>query len=347
MIKIVVVAVVNHYYYCPILILNIIKDMKKLIFILTCIGSLLATHQANAQQDPLFAQYNSNAFLINPAIAGSKGNHSLNLFHRWQWVSFPGSPQTFGLNYQGLIKDLHGVGALLFGDVTGPSSRYGGKVSYAFHIPLADRKMRLSIGLAGRFAYNVIRTGDIQFIDQNDRAVANADGGVGSGDAELGFYFYSKNLSIGLAAPNLIQTKIDFGNNPNGRDPIAQGYRHYFLNAGYKFRFPEKKMILEPSIMVKYVQGSLPQIDGGITLHVLDEALAFGLYYRSPAFLSFQAKFLFDKKIPVLIGFDVALNNFQQYSTGSTELMIGYEFAGQNMFQAPVEMEEETPDGNL
>lgn len=319
--------------------------MKKLSFLLLVLSCCFGATQVTAQQDPLFAQYNNNAFLINPAVAGSKGNHSLNLFHRWQWVSFPGSPQTFGVNYQGLIKDLHGVGALLFGDITGPSSRYGGKVSYAFHIPLADRKLRLSIGLAGRFAYNIIRTNDIQFIDPNDQAVANADGGAGSGDAELGFFLYGKNFYVGLAAPNLIQTKIDFGQG-NGRDPIAHGYRHYFLNAGYKFRFPEKNITLEPSIMVKYVQGNVPQIDGGITLHVLDDALSFGIFYRSPAFLSFQAKFLFDKKIPVLIGFDVALNNFQQYSTGSTELMIGYEFAGQDMFGSPTTVDE-SPDGKL
>lgn len=57
-------------------------------FIIICIGFLFLCHEANAQQDPLFAQYNSNAFLINPAVAGSKGNHSFSLFHRWQWVRF-------------------------------------------------------------------------------------------------------------------------------------------------------------------------------------------------------------------------------------------------------------------
>ncbi|MCH2022650.1 MAG: type IX secretion system membrane protein PorP/SprF, partial [Saprospiraceae bacterium] len=80
-------------------------------------------NHSKAQQDPLFAQYNTNAFLINPAISGSEGNHTINLFHRWQWVMFPGSPQTFGLTYQGIVKDLHGIGAMIFGDVTGPTSR--------------------------------------------------------------------------------------------------------------------------------------------------------------------------------------------------------------------------------
>ena len=98
--------------------------------------------------------------------------------------------------------------------------------------------------------------------------------------------------------------------------------------------------------MVKYVQGSIPQFDAGLTLHVLDEVLAFGLFYRSPAFLSFQAKFFFDKKIPVVIGFDIALNNFQQYSVGSTELMIGYESPSLDIFGSTTPIEDE-PDGDL
>ncbi len=317
--------------------------MKKYLIIVIC---FVCYHSTFAQQDPLFAQYNSNAFLINPAVAGAKGNHSLNLFHRWQWVRFPGAPQTFGLNYQGNIKGLHGIGALLFGDVTGPTSRWGGKISYAFHIPLAKRKMRLSLGLAGRLAHHTIRTDMVQLIDPNDVAVSNGDRGVTSADAEFGIYFYSKNLSIGFAAPNLIQTKIDFGNGAGNRDPIGHGYRHYFLTAGYKIRIPAKKMIIEPSIMVKYVQGTVPQVDGGVTLSFLDEQLAFGVFYRSPAFLSFQCKFLFDRKIPVLLGFDVALNNFQQHSLGSTELMLGYEFPAADMF-APLEESSDQPDGEL
>ncbi|MGH1338601.1 MAG: PorP/SprF family type IX secretion system membrane protein [Aureispira sp.] len=321
--------------------------MKQLFLLF--IGLLLSCQMAFAQQDPLFAQYNSNAFLINPAVAGSKGNHSFNLFHRWQWVSFPGAPQTFGLTYQGLIKDLHGVGAVLFGDITGPSARWGGKVSYAFHIPLADRKMRLSIGLAGRIVHNTIRTDQIQFINPTDQAVVNADQGVTSADAEFGLYFYTKRLRIGFSAPNLLQTRIDYGGMTQGRSLVGFGYRHYFLTGSYRIPVAKEKMVLEPSIMVKYVQGTTPQVDGGLTLHLLKEQVAFGLFYRSPAFLSFQARFLFDNKVPVLIGFDIALNSFQQHSVGSTEIMLGYETPGANLFGEYIEPDqnEPVPTGDL
>jgi len=178
--------------------------MKK---ILSLIAALLMIQSLHAQQEPLFAQYMNNSFLINPAVAGSRGTHGINLFHRWQWVSFPGAPQTFGLSYQGLIKDVHGVGALIFSDITGPSVRIGAKTSYAFHIPIND-DMRLSIGAAARVVRNSINTRTINFLQDNDAAVANASEAVWGGDAEFGLYFYSRDYYVGFQLQILFKLKL-------------------------------------------------------------------------------------------------------------------------------------------
>lgn len=302
---------------------------------------LFGAQGAKAQQEPLFAQYMSNAFLINPAVAGSEGQHAINLFHRWQWVSFPGAPKTFGVSYQGMIKDLHGVGGLLFADVTGPTSRQGVKGSYAFHIPLSDRTMRLSLGVAGRAVRNVIRTNAITFIDMNDQAVVNANDAVTTADAEFGIFFYAPKFYVGASAPNLIQSKFNFGTETGLRDPIAYGYRHYFLTGGYRFDIPEKGIVIEPSIMFKYVNGPGPQIDGGLTMRFLENQLAFGVFYRSPHFLSLQCRFVFDNKLPLLLSFDVALSKFQQYSVGATEVMMGYQWGQIGIFDdAPMKKDK-------
>jgi type IX secretion system PorP/SprF family membrane protein len=314
--------------------------MKK--FLLPIVLACFAWQQAQAQQEPLFAQYGANAYLINPAVAGSQGNHYINLFHRWQWVSFPGAPKTYGITYQGNFKELHGVGALLFADVTGPTSRWGIKGSYAFHIPLSDRKMRLSIGAAGRVARNIVRTNAITFIDNNDQAVINAGDGVTSGDAEFGVYFYSPKFFAGFSAPNLIQTKINFGGDTGLRNPIGYGYRHYFVYAGYRFNWEEKGVVFEPSVLLKYVQGPRPQVDAGLMVRFLEDQLAFGLFYRNPHFLSFQCRLLFDKRFPVLLSFDLATSKFQQYSVGASEVMMGYQFGNNPMFNdAPSKVKEE------
>jgi hypothetical protein len=92
-----------------------------------------------------------------------------------------------------------------------------------------------------------------------------------------------------------------------------------------------EKIMLEPSIMVKYVKGPYPQIDGGINVRFLEDQLAFGVFYRNPGFLSFQAKFLFDKSIPLLLSFDVSTARFQNYSVGATEVILGYDFPTRTM----------------
>ena len=300
------------------------------------IGASLWAVELRAQQEPLFAQYLSNAYLINPAIAGSQGQHSVNAFYRWQWVNFPGAPRTYGINYQGNFNELHGVGALLFNDVTGPTWRWGAKASYAFHMPLADKKMRLSMGLGGRLARNLVRTNAITFIDPNDQAVVNAGDGVTSGDAEFGLHFYAPKFFVGFSAPNLIQTKIDFGDDMGLRNPVGYGYRHYFAYAGYRIDWAEKGVVFEPSVMFKYVRGVQPQLDGGVMVRFLENQLAFGAFYRSPGFLSFQCRFLFDRKFPLLLSFDVATSRFQQYSLGATEVFMGYEFGRMQDMFAPV-----------
>lgn len=306
--------------------------------------------EAQAQQEPLFAQYTTNAFLINPAVAGSQGGHSLRIFHRWQWVSFPGAPTTYGVNYQGLVKDLHGIGGLIFADNTGPLRRWGAKAAYAFHIPLQDKKTRLSLGLAGRYSRHKLRTNNIDFIEAGDQAVANADKAANLFDAEFGIFYHAPKFYVGIAAPNLFQSKLDFGTTQTNRDPIGYGYVHYFLTAGYRFAVGDvqpkldslgnrvgtaKGVVFEPSIMVKYVKGAQVQVDAGIMAHFLENQISFGMFYRSPKFLSFQCKFVFDRKMPLLLSFDVALNSFQKYSVGATEVMMGYDFTRTNMYSVP------------
>jgi type IX secretion system PorP/SprF family membrane protein len=218
--------------------------------------------------------------------------------------------------------------------------RIGFKGSYAFHIPFKNN-LTLSVGVAARIVRNSINVNTITFRNNNDIAIANATEAVYGGDAELGLFLYHPKFWVGFSAPNLIQTKIDFGANPANRDPLGMGYRHYFLNGGYKFQIPGKDIILEPSVMVKYVQGPYPQVDGGLTVRLLKDQIAFGVFYRNPSFISIQSKFLFDNSIPLLLSFDFSTAPFQNYSIGATEVMLGYDFI-KNVDPLPAE----TPETN-
>jgi type IX secretion system PorP/SprF family membrane protein len=305
-----------------------------IIALFLCFGFSLS-----AQQEPLFTQYYNLGFAINPAVAGSMTGHQLRLFHRWQWVTFPGAPLTYGMTYTARIKGVHGIGAMLYSDRTGPTSRIGAKLAYAFHIPIGQN--RLSLGLAGRYQNNRIKTDIIRFIQDGDPAVANGNQGVNTFDAEFGAYFYNKKFYAGIAAPNLIQTKMDFGVNADARSEIAKLYRHYFAYAGY--RFDLGKIALEPSVMVKYVVGTPVQVDAGLRLHFLDDQLSVGAAWRSPQFMSFYFRALIDRKFPITFSFDIATTRFQNYSLGSNEVILGWNIPDVPEWKQQLEIDVETP----
>jgi type IX secretion system PorP/SprF family membrane protein len=299
--------------------------MKNILFSLF---TLCSVSIVNAQQEALFAQYYNNPMLINPATVGSTQQHELRLFHRWQWVAFAGAPITAGVSYQGLFKKKHGIGGTVYYDQTGPTSSWGAKLSYAFHIPINE--MRLSIGLAGRFQQNRVNTAVIDLINPNDNALQQNSAFLG--DAEVGALFYGEKFYFGVSAPNLLQTKFDLGTNSN-RTPIAQQYRHFFIYGGYKFKLG--KVSLEPSIMGKWVQGTPFQIDGGVRMHFLKNQMSVGLAYRTPGALSLMYRVVFDKQFPLCVSFDIATSSFQNYSFGSYELMLGYDWPRRDRLNDP------------
>ncbi len=145
-----------------------------------------------AQQMPLYSQYVMNAFMINPAIAGSDGYTSFNLTARQQWVGFKDAPSTQSFSFQTRIlrksyviknksinnrslkpssKGRVGLGGFLYNDRNGAIDRTGLQLAYAYHIFVGETQ--LSFGLsAGIFQFRV-REDQLSFIDQNDPIIGS------------------------------------------------------------------------------------------------------------------------------------------------------------------------------
>ena len=101
---------------------------KNFIIILVCFSAL-----TKAQQLPMYSQYITNDFVLNPAIAGSKPYFPLQINSRTQW---PGlgkiAPKTNTLSFHMPIAyESIGIGALVMQDETGPYSQIGLTLSFA------------------------------------------------------------------------------------------------------------------------------------------------------------------------------------------------------------------------
>lgn len=303
--------------------------MKKIILFF---AAALLSNALIAQQEVLFSQYTFNPSLYNPAAVGSTKNHEIRAFHRWQWVDFPGAPMTFGLSYQG-GKGNNGFGAYLYTDRTGPTRRIGAQASYAYHLRIAE-DAKLSLGLAGRFMRYEINTNIINFNDQTD-LLANA-GRLSSnkGEAAAGVYFHTPKFYAGISSLNLLQTKLDLKTIPN-TDAEARYSRHYYLGAGANLG--GETLGFHPNLLLKMTQNTPLQYEIGTRVTFKKHDFGIGAAYRgsmskgSPGFISFNFNTILDKRLPIVIGVDIATGQFQQRAGFAYEVMAGADFIRKDM----------------
>src|SRR5664279_3439434 len=143
--------------------------MIKRILVTCTLIHLLLFFIAGQGETPMYSQYMMNAFLYNPAIAGSEGYTSFNLTSRLQWLGIPDAPRTYSISFQTrLLKrsyilkrnsvkqktDLQptrsgrvGIGGAILTDQTGAFNRTGMQFTYAYHIFMGNSQ--LSLGLTG------------------------------------------------------------------------------------------------------------------------------------------------------------------------------------------------------
>ncbi|RMG29024.1 MAG: type IX secretion system membrane protein PorP/SprF [Bacteroidetes bacterium] len=231
------------------------------------------------QQEPLFAQYKTNAFLLNPAVAGSSERHELRINYRRQWSRFPGAPETAIISYHGSVDVKNAVGLLAFNDALGPTKRSGLQFAYAFHIPIGMKEDKLALGMAAKMMQYRFDSEGVYFQDPSDAAIAEAAQGLMVGDVAFGLYYYNEHFFAGFSAPNLIQTDLDLGASGSSRSIVSKLYRHYFALMGYKFEY--ENFSVEPSVLVKKVQTAPYQIEGTVKMYIVNDRIYFGGSYRT------------------------------------------------------------------
>ncbi|MEY4928110.1 MAG: hypothetical protein RI894_2548 [Bacteroidota bacterium] len=298
----------------------------------TLFAAVVMAVQANAQQEALLSQWVQSPFLVNPAAAGSSKMQELRIFHRWQWVAFPGAPITFGINYHSGYKN-NGFGGELYVDNTGPTHRYGASLSYAYHLQVA-KDAHLALGVQGKFMRWEVNTHIIHFADPTD-PIANNTFVSNRGEAAAGLYFYSPKFTAGISGINLATTPL--GILDGSVNDVARYYRHFNVFGTGNFDLQNKELTLVPNLLLRFTEKTPIQYELGCRLKFNLHDFGVGMAYRgsasegSPGFLSFNFNTILDKQYPIIIGFDVALGQFSNYSSFAYELMGGYDFYRKDM----------------
>lgn len=295
--------------------------MKKLFFIL-CLGVLALTDVA-AQQIPLYSQYWYNPFVYNPAQTGFNERPQLFFIYRRQFADFDEAPETRAATFDMPVwSKKAGIGFTVFNDRASIFNRYGGSANYAYHINFSDEH-RLSIGIGAGVQQIRINFSDVFVLDPTDDIITanRTNSAFFSGSA--GVHYYLKGWSLGLSAPQVFATDLDFAS-PDG----ITGYelqRHYLARTSYKLRLIDKKFTIEPMVSFRTTESFNWQLDGGASF-MWKDFVWLNAMYRYDYAVTIGGGFKVHDMVSVGYAYDLALNEIADYTTGSHEIMLGLHF---------------------
>ncbi len=291
------------------------KKFLPLVFSLICVSLY-------AQEESIFSHYTINPVLVNPAAAGfDEDYHNVFLNLRSSWAGFPGAPNTYSVNYNGPVGNNLGIGALLYSENIASLTRYRAQLSYAIRFDAGDYKFGagLSTELHRIRLDNSAIGANPDIFDQNDILINDLVDGETQFDASIGAYGEFKDqVYFGLSFPNLVRSRLE---NIAGFNPTF----NFIANVGARFDFPQNKIKINPSILVRQSLNAPLLTDLNLLASFLSEQLIAGLNYRlgneGVMGLSIGTKY---NAIRFLYSYEVNFGEFQSYSTGAHEISINF-----------------------
>lgn len=296
--------------------------MKNLIVIL--IG-ILGCQVVQAQEDAVFRQYFLNPMLVNPATVGAdREHHNLTMNMRTAFTGFTDTPETYALSYAGPVGKQVGLGAMIYSENIADFTTFRGQFAYSMGIELSeDLTIRAGMSLEyQRVSLSNKVTNTVLYEAGDPIADENIDG-ERVFDTSLGLYAEYKNLYFGYAAPNLIRTVTD---EIEGVDE-GGNFKYYLFQVGGIFALNGGKVKLEPSAILRNVRNADLHVDATLLASFLNEQFLTGATVRAGNGNSIG--FLLGTKYNTLkfvYSYDVLLDDFQRYNSGSHEITVGFEF---------------------
>ena len=296
--------------------------MKKII-ILSLLVALFRCYGSQAQQLHFTSQYLQHNAMFNPAAAGIANKNMVGASYRSMWSSFPGNPRTFMLYGDVKLDKLGaGIGAYLYRDETGPTSRTGAQFAYSKHIVSQDGKHKVGLGLELRALQFAIDRSKLTSSLGSDPVLAGAENKLGL-DAGAGVYYTNDKLSVGAAVSQLIQSKLELANVPNSNQG-GKLYRHYNFTANYRFN-TGANIYLIPNALVRVIENSPSEYEFGMNVNYQDN-IWWGLNWRVKQAWILQAGFRIAEKVGLTYSYDYYQTPISIFTGGSGAHEIGLRF---------------------
>jgi type IX secretion system PorP/SprF family membrane protein len=294
--------------------------MRKLIII--TLGIFMAV-QVSAQQLSMYSQYYWNDYVINPGFTGIKNAPRVQFGYRNQWSGFQGSPKTYTVGgHVGLNKQNMGLGGMIFSDDQGGAIRQNGvMLNYSYQLKL-NQNSGLSFGVAGILNQYGFNGSQIQNINPDATLQANVT--QLTPDMNFGVVYHLNNqLFIGIAANQLVQSRLNKFNTGGVNLSENQLIRHYNFSASYVKEL-NPKLDIEPYVLLRSTFIKAPQLELGGKVNY-NKLVFGGLNYRSNESVIGLVGVNY-QNFMLAYSYDFTLSAIRNYSSGSHEILLAYQF---------------------
>jgi type IX secretion system PorP/SprF family membrane protein len=291
---------------------RIIKSLILLLIPLSLAGQLT----------PVTSQYVLNPLSINPAYAGNRGALNIAAFYRRQWAGIPGAPETMTLAADAPFLDSKlGLGFSITNDKIGVTKETHFLTNYSYKINMDKGSLSLGLG-AGLITTNTAWS-DLVVLDPGDENFLTNSRVFVVPDFTFGAYYSNQNYFAGLSIPKLLGYKFNYDKNKYTL-MVKPGNYNYLLNAGYVYTL-NQKIKLFPSTLITISPGEKLLVDLNAYVSLNDRIWA-GASYRNGRSLGLLCQFAVNNQFRIAYTYDFDFGKLGQYSYGTHEIMLRYEF---------------------
>lgn len=278
-----------------------------------------------AQQTPVFANYSYNTVVINPAHAGYYQDTDLTLVNTGFFNSVEGSPKSMGLTVNAPLRSKHmGLAAGIATDEIGVTTAASFFAAYSYKLFFDSEYGQgrwwaydpniLSFGIsAGATSYNedLLKLG----IENDPEFQNNVNAFVPT--VGVGLLYNKDRIYAGISAPNILGNSLSSERNINFKNP----FYGYF---GYRFFTNQfEEVLINPSMLLKYVSGAPLQADMNVMVNYLNK-VEFGAGYRTSETINLLAGFHLGSNFKFLYNYSYALAKYNNINTHG--IILNYRF---------------------
>jgi type IX secretion system PorP/SprF family membrane protein len=267
----------------------------KYIYSIFCLLLCGFSHKMIAQQLANSSHFGASRVAWNPAFTATGTELVADAFFRMQWLGFSGAPVTgfTSLQYPLLDYNMSG-GVLLQFDRTGPVSKVGGQLNYAYHLKrVLTREGQLSLGLSGSFHQYAFDGSNEIYNDANDVLILQGRTSTMYPSLGLGMFYttqskmFDKNaFFVGLAVNQLYSSEILISN----ADQVRQKHLHFNIGG----RIVQYDSYIEPMLTANLVAPDIIDVLYSLKYEKEDTFWA-GLGYSSTGMAAMQGGVILDR----------------------------------------------------